>query len=88
MNQTFQVVNEPGDLFYKGSKILSQEIIYLQRLLIKLENDQFNFEIVSDKSLNSPVQVMSKPSYFLVGLMIGLFLSLGIVFFKGILKNN
>jgi LPS O-antigen subunit length determinant protein (WzzB/FepE family) len=88
MNQTNQVVNEPEDLFYKGSKILSQEIIYAKKLLIKLENDQFNFNIISDKSLNSPVKEMPNLTYFAIGLMFGLFLSLGIIFFKDILKNN
>jgi hypothetical protein len=88
INQTNQVVNEPEDLFYKGSKILLQEIIYLKKLLIKLENDKFNFEIISDKSLNSPVMKIPNLAYFVIGLMLGLFLSLGIIFFKGILKNN
>ena len=88
MNQTNQVVNEPNDLFYKGSKILSQEITYLKRLLIKLENDQFNYEIISNKSLNSPVKKMLNLKYFAIGLMFGLLLSLGIIFFKTILKNN
>jgi capsular polysaccharide biosynthesis protein len=82
------VVNEPTDLFYKGSKILSQEIVDLKNLLIKLENEQFNFEIIVDKPLSSPVKKMPNLVYFAVGLMLGLFLSLGIVFFKGILKNN
>jgi LPS O-antigen subunit length determinant protein (WzzB/FepE family) len=88
MNQRNQVVNEPEDLFYKGSKILSQEIIYAKKLLIKLENDQFNFNIISDKSLNSPVKKMPNLTYFAIGLMFGLFLSSGIIFFKDILKNN
>jgi LPS O-antigen subunit length determinant protein (WzzB/FepE family) len=83
-----QVVNEPDDLFYKGSKILSQEIIYLKRLLIKLEREQFNFELISEKPLNSPVIEMLNFVYFVTGLMLGLFLSLGIIFFKSILKNS
>jgi hypothetical protein len=88
MNQTNQVVNEPDDLFYKGSKILSQEIIYLKRLLIKLENDQFNFEIISDKPLSFPVNENLNLTYLAIGTMLGLFLSLGIIFFKSILKSN
>jgi LPS O-antigen subunit length determinant protein (WzzB/FepE family) len=88
LNNQSQVVNEPTDLFYKGSKILSQEIVDLKNLLIKLENEQFNFEIIVDKPLSSPVKKMPNLVYFAVGLMLGLFLSLGIVFFKGILKNN
>jgi LPS O-antigen subunit length determinant protein (WzzB/FepE family) len=88
MNQTNQVVHEPEDLFYKGSKILSQEISYLKKLLIKLENDQFNFEAVIDKPLNSPVKKVHNLTYFAIGLMLGLFLSVGIIFFRDIFKNN
>ena len=88
MNQINQVVNEPQALFYNGSKILSQEIIFLKKLLIKLENDQFNFEIVSDKPLNSPVNKMSGLAYFAIGIILGLFLSFLIIFFKIGLKNN
>jgi LPS O-antigen subunit length determinant protein (WzzB/FepE family) len=87
MNQSTQVVNEPNDLFYKGSKILSHEITYLKRLLIKLENDQFYYEITTDKPFSSYVKTSSL-KYFAIALMIGLFLSLIIIFFKGILKNN
>jgi LPS O-antigen subunit length determinant protein (WzzB/FepE family) len=87
-SRQFQVVNEPTDLFYKGSKILSQELIYLKRLLIKLENDQFNYEILTDKPLSFPFKETLDLTYFAIGIMFGLFLSLGIIFFKGIIKNN
>ena len=88
MNQSSQVVNEPADLFYKGSKILSQEILHLKRLSIKLENDQFDFNILADKPFNSPVEAMSNFKFSVAGLVFGLFLSLGIIFFKSILRNN
>ena len=83
-----QVINEPQDLFYKGSKIMSQEIIYLKKLLTKLENEQFNFEIILDKSLNYSFNTTPNHLYFVIGLMIGLFLSLVIIFCKSILKSN
>jgi LPS O-antigen subunit length determinant protein (WzzB/FepE family) len=82
------IKDEPGETFYKGSKILSQEIIQSKRLLIKLENDQFDFEIISDKPLKSLFKEMSNLLYTVIGLTIGLFLSLGIIFFKDILKTN
>ena len=82
MNQTSQVVNEPEDLFYKGSKILSQEITYLKKILIKLENDQFDYEIVSDKPLNSPVDKILNYKYFVIGLIFGLLFSIAIVLFR------
>ena len=85
LNLKTQSINETEDLFYYGSKILSQEIIYLKRLLIKLENDQFNFEIISEKPSNSPVQEMFNLKYSVIGIIFGLFLSLGIISLR---RNN
>jgi LPS O-antigen subunit length determinant protein (WzzB/FepE family) len=87
MTNSNQVINEPQDLFYKGSKIISQEIIYLKKLLIKLENEQFNFEIILDKSSNYSDNTTPNFSHFVIGLIIGLFLSLVIIFFKSIFKE-
>jgi LPS O-antigen subunit length determinant protein (WzzB/FepE family) len=83
----YVLVSKTEDLFYKGSIILSQEIIYFKKFLIQLENDQFNFEFISDKPLNSSVKKMSNFGYFAIGLMLGLFLSLGIIFFMAILNK-
>lgn len=87
-NQNSQVVNEPMDLFYKGSKVLTQEIISNKKLLIKLENEQFNYEHLLDKSLSSQVDKMSNFTYSVMGIMLGLFLSLGVIFYKSDFKNN
>ena len=82
-----QVVNEPEALFYKGTKVISENLNYLNKRLIKLENDQFNYNAILQKALikKNPINLTL---YFALGLMLGLFLSLVIIFFKGILKNN
>jgi len=78
-------INETEDLFYYGSIVLSQEIIYLKKLLIKLENDQFNFEIISEKPSNFPVKEMFNLKYSVTGIIFGLFLSLVIISLR---RNN
>jgi LPS O-antigen subunit length determinant protein (WzzB/FepE family) len=83
-----QAFNESEVLFYKGAKVLAENIINLNKKLLKLENDQFVFNIISQKSETFPNDPKSLPLYFALGLMLGLFLSLVIIFFKGILKNN
>ena len=85
LNLKNQSINETEDLFYYGSKVLSQEIIYLKKLLIKLENDQFNFEIISEKPSNFPVKEMFNLKYSVTGIIFGLFLSLGIISLR---RNN
>jgi LPS O-antigen subunit length determinant protein (WzzB/FepE family) len=80
-----QVVNEPEALFYKGTKVISENLNYLNKRLIKLENDQFNYNIISQKALtlNNPINL---PLYFALGLILGSFLSLIIIYLKNILK--
>jgi hypothetical protein len=83
-----QVVNEPEALFYKGTQVLSQSITIDKKLLQKLENDQFNFNVILDKGI--ALKINTTPSYifFLIGLFIGFFLSCIIIFFKSALKSK
>lgn len=75
----------PPALFYKGSKVLSENINNLNKKLIKLENDQFNYNIYQ-KSITYPINSISSFLYFALGLILGAFLSLVIIYFKNILK--
>ena len=88
LNNQSQVVNEPTDLFYKGSKVLSQEIVDLKNLLIKLENEQFDYSIILQKPMTFPNNLESLPLNFALGLILGLFLSLLIIFLKNIFKQK
>jgi len=83
-----QVINEPEALFYKGTKVLSQSIIIDKKLLQKLENDQFNYNLILDKGIAIKINTMPSYSFFLIGLLIGFFLSCTIIFFKSALKNK
>ena len=82
------MVNEPEALFYKGYKVLSQNIIIDEKLLQKLENDQFNYNPTLDKGTMLKINTISSYSFFLIGLFIGFFLSCIIIFFKRVLKNK
>ena len=88
LNNQVQVVNEPEDLFYKGSKILTQNIIDLQKLLKKLENDQFNFNLILDKASQPTLNSLDLYLFFVFGLIIGFLLSLVIIFLKSIFKEK
>jgi hypothetical protein len=83
-----QVVTEPEALFYKGTKVISENLNYLNKKLIKLENDQFNYDIILDKASFSYLVSKSSSLYILVGLCLGFFLSLLIIFLRNILMGN
>jgi LPS O-antigen subunit length determinant protein (WzzB/FepE family) len=80
-----QVVNEPEAFFYKGTKVILENLNYLDKRLIKLENDQFNYNIILQKSITLK-NLNNFPLYFVFGLILGLFLSLTIIYLKNVLK--
>jgi hypothetical protein len=65
-----QVVNEPEALFYKGTKVLEQSIIIDQKLLQKLENDEFNYNPIVDKGIALGINTISSYAFFSFGLFI------------------
>jgi LPS O-antigen subunit length determinant protein (WzzB/FepE family) len=88
INQFNVVTNEKKDLFYYGTKVLSENILYLNKKLVKLENNNFDYNIILQKSTTVPHNKINFLLYFAIGLISGLFLSLGIIFLRSILKNN
>ena len=91
--------NDPQDFesfLYKSDFLLareinqlSQRIITLEKKLIDLENDQFNYNIFLDKA--SPPALTNKKNvsfFFVSGLIAGLILSSVILFFKYIFKTK
>ena len=82
-----QVVNEPEALFYKGTKVLLQNIIYFKRLSQKVENDQFNYNPILDKASLPVFQNISPPLFFGFALILGFLLSLVIIFLRNKLKE-
>ena len=88
LNNQAQIVNESEDLFYKGSKVLTQNIIYLNKLLQKLENDQFNYNLVSDKASVPSLHSVSINLFFVYGLILGFLLSLVIILLRNTLKQK
>jgi hypothetical protein len=74
------VVNEPEALFYKGTKVLSENY-YINKKLLKLENDQFNYNPILDKGILFLKLNNFFICFFAIGLFIGFFLSLYNYFF-------
>jgi LPS O-antigen subunit length determinant protein (WzzB/FepE family) len=88
LNSQTQVVNDPEALFFKGRKILAQEIIHLKKLLQKLENDQFNYNFILDKSSKPILNSLNLYLFFVFGLILGFLLSLVIIFLRNAFKEK
>ena len=82
------VLPEAEDLFYKGSKVLSQNIVNLKKLIIKLENDQLNYEPKLEQSVISEFHSKGLTLDYLTGLIFGFLLSFVIIFFKSALRSK
>ena len=77
-----QLVNETEATFYKGSKVLEQNLVQLKKLLQKLEIDQFNHDLIIDKA--SPPSDYTKTNILtiFISFIFGFLISLIVVFLK------
>jgi hypothetical protein len=81
------VVN-PDALFYKGTKVLTQQITYLNKLLNETKNLTLDYNPILEQA--SPSTLISKtPNFFIViALAFGLFLSFIAVFLRSIFQKK
>lgn len=87
------VVNAPSPLYYKGVKVLTQELVYFKELFEKLNYDHFDYNPILDKSsIPKEIEINDFRTTTKVrpiaGLVAGFFFSLVIVFFRRILKQK
>jgi LPS O-antigen subunit length determinant protein (WzzB/FepE family) len=82
------VLNEPDTLFYKGTKVLSQQISQFKTILTKINISEIDYDLILDKASVPSSESKSHFLYALAGLVFGFFLSLIIIFLKNILKSN
>ena len=87
--QPFKVENQDLSLFSRGTKVLSQEIILINNLYKKLDDNLFDYNHILEKPSKPRIaESIGTHVYLLLGLTIGFFLSLMIVFIKNIFKKE
>jgi len=76
------MAKEPSTLFYEGTKILSQKLIYLNELKNDVSNLKLDYNLFIEKA--SPAHLASKSILFfaVAGFVLGLFISLIIIFIR------
>lgn len=81
------VINEPEALFYKGTKVLSQQLLFFNDLLDETQNIKLDYNPILEITLSK--LLITQPHKILVffGLVLGLFFSFIIIFVKKILKS-
>ena len=87
MQEGQSVFNEPDALFYKGTKVLSQQLIYLTKLLNDSNDLTLDYNLILEQA-SLPILV-SKTIYFFMGITLafGLFLSFIFVFLRSLFQK-
>jgi hypothetical protein len=78
--------NENNLLFYQGTTVLSEKIIYLTELLNKTKNLTFNYSPILEQASMEVVISKYPEIYIVIALLLGFFLSLVTIYFKQYLK--
>jgi capsular polysaccharide biosynthesis protein len=81
------VVNEPDALFYKGTKVLTQQITYLNKLLNETKNLTLDYNPILEQA-SSPALITKSPIiYAAIAFLLGLFFSLLIVLIRSLMHK-
>lgn len=88
--QNFPLVVEPNSLFYKGSNILSLEVDYLKNQIEQMsENfDLEKYDPFQEKASSPELVSISNLQYAIFGSILGLILSIILIFCNFLIKNT
>jgi len=81
------MMNEPEPLFYKGTKVLSQQIFFYNNLLNETKNFTLDYNHILESVSKETVTTQSTTTFVSIGLVLGLFFSFIIIFVKKLLKS-
>jgi LPS O-antigen subunit length determinant protein (WzzB/FepE family) len=88
MTEGRSVVNEPDALFYKGTKVLTQQITYLNKLLNETKNLTLDYNPILEQASSPELITKSPIIYAAIALLLGLFFSLMIVLIRSLLRDK
>jgi LPS O-antigen subunit length determinant protein (WzzB/FepE family) len=63
-------------LYYKGTKVITQQIIYLNKLLNEVENLTLDYDLILEQASSETLIIKSPTTYALITFLFGLFFSL------------
>ncbi len=81
------MVNEPYALFYKGTKVLTQKITYLNKILNETKNLTLDYNSILEQASRGSLIAKSPIIYATIALLLGLSFSLIAIFIKSIMYS-
>ena len=83
------IINEPDLLFYRGTKVLEEQIDQHKKILLLLTNVMLDYNPVLDKALFESSSSPTLYIYILSGFVFGVFLFFFVIYFRDfVLKKN
>jgi LPS O-antigen subunit length determinant protein (WzzB/FepE family) len=82
------LVNEPDALFYKGTKVITQKITYLNELSNETKNLTLDYNPVLEQASSPELITKSPIIYAAIALSLGLFFLLMTVFIRSLLRDK
>jgi LPS O-antigen subunit length determinant protein (WzzB/FepE family) len=83
------IINEPDVLFYRGAKVLEEQIDQHKKILLLLTNVKLDYNPVLDKALFESSSSPTLYIYMLCGFVFGVFLFFFVIYFRDfVLKKN
>jgi len=79
---------ESSALFYKGTKVLTQEITYLNKLLNEVKNLTLDYNPILEQASRGSLITKSPLIYAVFALLLGLFFSFLFILFRNLLKKE
>lgn len=87
-NMIGESFDKSNELFLRGSKVLTKQKLYLEKLLNETKNFTVNYNPIIDNPLDT-IQISKSISFYLfIAFLIGFSFSLFAIFIKGIIKTK
>ena len=82
------MINEPKDLYYRGTKVIQNEIDNTNKIIAEAKDFKLDFNPILDRAY-MPIVVSDSPLKFgILGFIAGLFLSLIYIIIRNVLKSS
>ena len=75
------IINEPDNLFYKGSEVLSLQVLQLKNIRESLKEERFEYDFIYN-SPSEPISNLKTMRNTIIGLIIGFFISFFVLLIK------
>jgi hypothetical protein len=87
LENSHQIMNEPNNLFYNGTIVLSKQINQIESLVRNLETEELEYNAILEKATYVDIISIPKAYFIFIGILFGFFFNCCNIFQTFIIKN-